>query len=267
MDVSIALGMTIRLADIDPGSTPDSPGGEKQTLKATDDLVERLADVQRRLYAEGSRALLIVLQSMDTGGKDGTIKHVFRGVNPQGVEVASFKAPTPVELDHDYLWRVHARTPAKGDIVIFNRSHYESVLIERVHALVPKKVWKARYDQITAFEDMLIAEGTTIVKFFFHISKDEQRRRLLARLDDPAKHWKFNVGDIEERKLWDDYQVAYEDAINKTSTKDAPWHVVPADKKWYRNYIVSKVLVETLDAMNPRYPTRDDLKSVDRDAI
>jgi PPK2 family polyphosphate:nucleotide phosphotransferase len=266
MDGSIAGGMTIRLDDIDPGSTPDA-SGEKQTLKATEDLVARLGDLQRRLYAEASRGLLIVLQSMDTGGKDGTIKHVFRGVNPQGVEVASFKAPTPVELDHDYLWRVHARTPAKGDIVIFNRSHYESVLIERVHGLVPKKTWKARYDQINAFEDMLVAEGTTIVKFFFHISKDEQRRRLLARLDDQTKQWKFQVGDIDERKLWDEYQVAYEDAINKTSTPHAPWHVVPANHKWYRNYMVSKVLVETLDEMNPRYPKRDDLKSVDRSAI
>jgi len=259
--------MNVTLSDIDPASTPGAPDGEKGTLKATEDLVERLSDLQQRLYAESSRALLVVLQAMDTGGKDGTIKHVFRAVNPLGVQVASFKAPTPVELDHDYLWRVHARTPAKGDIVIFNRSHYESVLVERVHKLVPGKTWKARYDQIVAFEDLLVAEGTTIVKFFFHISKDEQRRRLISRLDDPTKHWKFNVDDIAERRMWDEYQTAYEDAINKTSTKRAPWHVVPADKKWYRNYIVSKVLVETLEAMNPRYPTRDDLKAVDRDSI
>jgi PPK2 family polyphosphate:nucleotide phosphotransferase len=187
-------------------------------------------------------------------------------VNPVGVHVASFKAPSAVELAHDYLWRVHAKTPGKGDIVIFNRSHYESVLVERVHELVPKDVWSQRYEQINAFEKLLVDEGTTVVKFFFHISKDEQRERLLARLDDKKKQWKFNPGDLAERKLWDDYMAAYEDAVNKTDTKHAPWHVVPANHKWYRNYVVSKVLVETLESMKSKYPTQD-LSQVDRDAI
>jgi PPK2 family polyphosphate:nucleotide phosphotransferase len=266
MDGSLAVGMTIRLNDIDPDSTPDAPGDEAATLAATDKLTGKLADLQERLYAEGARGLLIVLQAMDTGGKDGTIKHVFKSMNPVGVQVASFKVPTATESAHDYLWRVHAKTPAKGDIVIFNRSHYESVLVERVHKLVPKDTWKRRYDHINHFERLLHDEDTTVVKFFFHISKDEQRERLLARLDDKQKQWKFDVGDIAERKLWDDYQAAYEDAINKTDTKHAPWHVVPANHKWYRNYYVSKVLVETLDKLKPKFPSVD-LSSVDRDAI
>jgi PPK2 family polyphosphate:nucleotide phosphotransferase len=260
-------GAAIRLADLDPTATPDAPGDKDATKAATAALAEQLGELQERLYAESKQALLVVLQAMDTGGKDGAVKHVFNGVNPLGVHVASFKAPTPVELAHDFLWRVHARTPAKGDIVIFNRSHYESVLVERVHELVPKKTWKARYAQINAFEKELVAEGTTIVKFFLHISKDEQRERLLARLDDSTKRWKFNADDIAERARWDDYMDAYEDAINKTSTKHAPWHVVPADKKWYRNYIVTKLLVETLEKMNPQFPDRNELDAIDRDTI
>jgi PPK2 family polyphosphate:nucleotide phosphotransferase len=261
---SDARGVKISLGDIDPGATPDAPGDEDATVAATAELTERLAELQERLYAEANRSLLIVLQAMDTGGKDGTIKHVFKVVNPLGVHVASFKAPSPVELAHDYLWRIHQRTPAKGDIVIFNRSHYESVLIERVHELVPKGVWKKRYDQINAFEKLLVAEGTTVVKFFFYISKDEQRERLLARLDNPKKRWKFNPEDLAERKRWDDYIAAYEDAINKTDTKHAPWHVVPANHKWYRNFYVSKVLVDTLEELDPKFPKRD-LSDVDRD--
>jgi PPK2 family polyphosphate:nucleotide phosphotransferase len=258
--------MTTHLADIDPDDTPDAPGDEAATEAASEQLNEKLASLQERLYAESTRALLVVLQAMDTGGKDGAIKHVFRGVNPVGVHVASFKAPTPNELAHDYLWRVHAKTPGKGEIVIFNRSHYESVLVERVHDLVPESTWKKRYDQINAFEKLLVAEGTTVVKFFFHISKDEQRERLLARLDDKQKRWKFNPDDLAERKLWDDYMTAYEDAINKTDTKHAPWHIVPANHKWYRNFAVSKVLVDTLEALDPQFPKRD-LSAVDRDAI
>jgi PPK2 family polyphosphate:nucleotide phosphotransferase len=258
--------MTIKLADIDADATPHAPGDKQATAAVSEELNARLAELQERLYAEAKQSLLVVFQAMDTGGKDGAIKHVFHGVNPVGVHVASFKAPTPIELAHDFLWRVHAKTPAKGDIVIFNRSHYESVLIERVHELVPKKTWKARYKQINAFEEMLAAEGTTIVKFFFHISKDEQRERLLARLDNPDKTWKFNPEDIAERKLWDDYMDAYEDAVNKTSTKHAPWHVVPANHKWYRNYFVSKTLVDTLEQMDPKYPKKD-LSAVDRHAI
>jgi PPK2 family polyphosphate:nucleotide phosphotransferase len=258
--------MTIHLEDIDPDATPGAPGGESATVAATKKLTEKLSDLQERFYAEATRGLLIVLQAMDTGGKDGTIKHVFKIVNPLGVHVASFKVPTSIESAHDYLWRVHAKTPAKGDIVIFNRSHYESVLVERVHELVPKKVWKKRYRHIKAFEQLLVDEGTTVVKFFFHISKDEQRERLLARLDDPNKRWKFNPDDVAERKLWDDYQAAYEDAINKTDSQHAPWHVVPANHKWYRNYYVSKVLVDTLQDLKPKFPDRD-LSDVDRDAI
>jgi PPK2 family polyphosphate:nucleotide phosphotransferase len=258
--------MSLRLRDIDPSATPDAPGNKEKTEAATAKLGEELADLQQRLYAEGTRSLLIVLQAMDTGGKDGTVKSIFHSVNPAGVRIAAFKEPTAPELAHDYLWRVHAQTPGRGETVIFNRSHYESVLIERVHELVPKKTWKARYAQIKAFEKLLAANGTTIVKFFLHISQAEQRERLLARLDDPTKQWKFNAGDLAERKLWDDYTAAYEDAINKTSTDAAPWHVVPADRKWYRNYVVHRVLVDTLNAMDPRYP-EPDLGSVDRDAI
>lgn len=257
--------MSDKLADIDPASTPDAPGNEKQTIAATEALTEELSELQARLYAEAKHGLLVVLQAMDTGGKDGTIKHVFRSVNPLGVHVASFKAPTPVELSHDFLWRVHEKTPSRGDIVIFNRSHYESVLVERVHSLVPKKVWKARYAQINHFEAMLHANGTSIVKFFLHISQEEQRRRLLSRLDDPQKRWKFDVNDLNERKYWDDYQAAYQDALDKTSTKHAPWHVVPADHKWYRNYVISRALIDTLKKLDPQYPRRDDLDAVPRD--
>jgi PPK2 family polyphosphate:nucleotide phosphotransferase len=266
MGGSIAIGMTIHLSDIDPDATPDAPGDKGKTNDASAELAEKLRDLQERLYAEAKQALLVVFQAMDTGGKDGAIKHVFRGVNPVGVHVASFKQPTPIELAHDFLLRVHQRTTAKGEIVIFNRSHYESVLVERVHDLVPEKTWRARYEQINEFEAMLASEGTTILKFFFHISKDEQRERLLARLDHPHKTWKFNPGDIAERKLWDEYMAAYEDALNQTSTHHAPWHVVPANHKWYRNYAVTKTLVATLEAMDPQYPTQD-LSDVDRDAI
>jgi PPK2 family polyphosphate:nucleotide phosphotransferase len=262
VDGSTAIGVTIKLADVDADATPDAPGDRAKTEEKSAELGEQLANLQERLYAEARQSLLVVFQAMDTGGKDGAVKHVFRGVNPVGVHVASFKAPTPIELAHDFLWRVHQKTPAKGDIVIFNRSHYESVLIERVHELVPKKTWKRRYAQINDFEEMLVAEGTTIVKFFFHISRAEQRERLLARLDNPDKRWKFNPEDVAERKLWDDYMDAYQDAINKTSTKHAPWHVVPANHKWYRNYVVSKTLVDTLRTMDPQYPTRD-LSGVD----
>lgn len=251
---------------IDPDSTPDAPGDKDKTVAATEKLNEKLAALQERLYADASRALLVVFQAMDTGGKDGAIKHVFRGVNPVGVHVASFKAPTAVELAHDYLWRVHAKTPGKGEIVIFNRSHYESVLVERVHELVPKDVWSRRYEHINAFEKLLTDEGTTVVKFFFHISKGEQRERLLARLDDKQKQWKFNPDDLAERKLWDLYMTAYADVIDKTNTDYAPWHVVPANHKWYRNYAVSKVLVDTLESLKPKFPKRD-LSDVDRDAI
>jgi PPK2 family polyphosphate:nucleotide phosphotransferase len=191
------------------------------------------------------------------------IRHVFDGVNPQGVKVASFKKPTPRELAHDYLWRIHPHTPGDGEIVIFNRSHYEDVLVVRVHGLVPADVWERRYDHINAFERLLADEGTTILKFFLHISKEEQRERLQARLDDPGKHWKFSLGDLDERARWDDYVAAYEAMLSKTSTPWAPWYVVPADRKWYRNLVIARVMVDTLEGLEMQYPpAEDDLDGV-----
>jgi PPK2 family polyphosphate:nucleotide phosphotransferase len=221
-------------------------------------LTEGLEELQELLWAESKHKVLVVLQAMDTGGKDGTIRHVFDGVNPQGVKVASFKKPTARELAHDYLWRVHPHTPGSGEIVIFNRSHYEDVLVVRVHNLVPKKVWKRRYEQINDFERMLAEEGTTILKFFLHISKQEQKERLQARLDEPDKNWKFAKGDLAERALWDDYQNAYEDVLSKTSTKSAPWYIIPGDQKWFRNLLISQILVDTLEGLKMQYPEADE---------
>ncbi len=210
--------------------------------------------LQGLLYAEHKHKVLIVLQAMDTGGKDGTIQHIFDGVNPQGVRVAKFDVPTQEELDHDYLWRVHKVMPANGEIVIFNRSHYEDVLAVRVHNLVPPKVWKKRFGQINHFEHILADNGTTILKFFLHIDKDEQKKRLQARLDDPTKHWKFRLGDLAERKLWSDYMQAYEDVLSKTSTKYAPWFIVPSNRKWVRDLVISSVLVDTLKNLKMKFP-------------
>jgi PPK2 family polyphosphate:nucleotide phosphotransferase len=198
--------------------------------------------------------VLVVLQALDTGGKDGVIRRVFDGVNPQGVRVASFKVPTEEELDHDYLWRVHKAVPGRGEMVIFNRSHYEDVLVVRVHNIVPPEVWKKRYEQINAFERHLAENGTTILKFYLHIDPEEQKERLQARLDDPTKRWKFRLGDLEERKLWNDYTEAYEEALSKTSTEHAPWYIVPANRKWYRDLVISSVLVETLKNLDMTYP-------------
>ena len=215
---------------------------------------DRIAELQARLYAEGRRSVLIVLQAMDTGGKDGAVKHVFRGVNPQGCQVWSFKAPTTEELAHDFLWRYHAKAPQRGMLGLFNRSHYEDVLVVRVKGLASEDVWRPRYEAIRGFERNLVSEGTTVLKFFLHISKDEQRRRLEARLRNPDKHWKWNSGDLADRALWDDYQRAYEDALSETSTDGAPWYVVPADKKWFRNVVLARTIADTLEAMDPRYP-------------
>jgi PPK2 family polyphosphate:nucleotide phosphotransferase len=242
------------LAVIDTRGKDGAPGDKDATRAASQTLRGRLVELQARLYAEQSRSLLVVLQAMDAGGKDGTIRSVFDGVNPQGVRVASFKAPTAEELAHDFLWRVHAQTPAHGEITVFNRSHYEDVLITRVHGLVPRPVWRARYGRIRAFEELLIAEGTTIVKLMLHISRDEQRVRLQERVDDPAKRWKFNQADLAERAYWDDYQAAFSGAIGATCTKHAPWYVVPADRNWYRDWAVLSILVETLERMNPQFP-------------
>ncbi len=213
-----------------------------------------LSDIQELMYAEHKQKLLIVLQGIDTSGKDGTIEHVFGDVNPQGTKVINFKVPTKKELDHDYLWRVHQHTPGKGEIVIFNRSHYEDVLVVRVHDIVPEDVWKKRYDQINDFERLLADEGTTIRKFFLHVSKQEQAKRFLARLDRPQKRWKFNPGDLEEREYWDDYIAAFEDVLSKTSTPWAPWYVVPADRKWYRNLVVASVVLDSLKSLDMQFP-------------
>jgi PPK2 family polyphosphate:nucleotide phosphotransferase len=219
--------------------------------------------LQEALWAEHKHKVLIVLQGMDTSGKDGTIRHVFEGVNPLGVRVASFKAPTPEELDHDFLWRVHPRVPGRGEMVVFNRSHYEDVLAVRVKRLAPPGVWRARYDQINDFERLLADTGTVILKFFLHIDKDEQKERLQARLDDPAKRWKFRRGDLDDRRLWPDYMAAYEEALSRTSQKHAPWYVVPANKKWYRNLVVATVLVEALEGLEIQIPEpEEDLKDV-----
>ena len=249
-------GETVDLAAIDAGSTEGAPGnGNKQSSKQpVDDLRDQLRELQGRLYAERERAMLVVLQAMDAGGKDGTIKHVFKGVNPQGTTVTSFKQPTEDELDHDFLWRVHKVTPAKGEIGIFNRSHYEDVLVVRIHDLVPEPVWQARFDTINHFEAGLAHEGTRIVKIFLHISKDEQARRLRRRLERPDKRWKLQMSDVEERRYWHDYQRAYEHAITTTSTEVAPWYVVPGDHKWFRNWAVLRILVATLEDLDPQVP-------------
>jgi len=214
----------------------------------------RIATLQERLYAEHKRSLLVVFQAIDTGGKDGTIRAVFEGVNPQGCRVWSFKVPSAEESDHDFLWRYHAKAPARGMINVFNRSHYEDVLVVRVKDLVPEPVWRARYDQINDFERMLAAAGTTVLKFFLHISKDEQKERLEARIANPDKHWKFDPADLVERRSWDAYQAAFADALTACSTPHAPWHVVPANRKWYRNLLIARTIADTLEAMDPRFP-------------
>jgi PPK2 family polyphosphate:nucleotide phosphotransferase len=248
----------VKLSEHNPNDTGDFKGGKKKGLSDLEKLNDKLEALQELLFAEHKHKVLIVLQAMDTGGKDGAIRRVFDGVNPAGVRVASFKAPTPEELDHDYLWRIHKQAPGKGEMVIFNRSHYEDVLVVRVHNIVPPEVWKKRFDQINEFERNLAESGTTILKFYLHIDKDEQKERLQARLDDPTKRWKFRLGDLEERKLWDEYMAAYEDALSKTSTEYAPWYIVPANRKWYRDLIISSVLVETLEGLKMKYPESEE---------
>lgn len=217
-----------------------------------------VAELQRRLFAAESSALLIVLQAMDAGGKDGTIRSVMNGLNPAGVDVNSFGVPSEEERAHDYLWRVHAHAPAKGQIGVFNRSHYEDVLVVRVKNLAPKSVWSRRYAHIKNFERMLGDEGTHVVKIFLNVSKEEQRERMQDRVDDPDERWKFRLGDLDDRKLWDDYQLAFRDAIRKTATADAPWYVVPADRKWVRNLVVAKILRHHLERVDPQYPSSEE---------
>jgi PPK2 family polyphosphate:nucleotide phosphotransferase len=225
--------------------------------KASVARIQKLAALHDLLYAEHERSLLIILQGMDAAGKDGTIKHVMSGVNPQGCSVTSFKQPTSRELDHDFLWRIHAAVPEKGSIGIFNRSQYEDVLIVRVHKLVPRLIWEKRYGEINAFEKILTENDVHILKFFLHMSKEEQARRFKARLSDPAKNWKASAADFKERELWDEYQAAYKDAIGKCSTQAAPWYVIPSDHKWFRNFAVAEVIIDTLESFKMRYPTAD----------
>jgi PPK2 family polyphosphate:nucleotide phosphotransferase len=252
---------------VQPGKKADLPRRDtvgdalfpdkKEAEAATEACAKAIDELQDRLYGEGARSLLVVLQGIDTSGKDGTVRGVFNRCGPLGVRVTPFGRPTDIELAHDYLWRIHTAVPRRGHIGVFNRSHYEDVLVGRVRHLASPEAIERRYEQINAFEKHLAENGTTILKFMLHISKDEQRERLQARLDDPSKHWKFNPGDLEDRKLWDDYQKAYGIALDRCSTAHAPWRVVPADKKWRRNAIIARVVHETLAQMNPQYPNAD----------
>lgn len=256
-------GRKVDLSEIDPRSTATYDGDKGEAREELLDLNQRLEVLQEELWAEAKHKVLVVLQGMDTSGKDGTIRHVFEGVNPLGVRVAAFKAPTEEERAHDFLWRVHPTVPGNGEIVIFNRSHYEDVLVARVRGLVPPEVWKPRFDQINDFERLLTQTGTVVLKFFLYISKDEQKERLQARLDDPLKHWKFRKGDLEDRALWDDYIAAYEDALSRTSQDHAPWYVVPSDRKWYRNLVIATILVEALEKLDIQVPpAEEDLRGV-----
>ncbi len=261
-EIQPAPGKKVHLADYDPGYTGD---WEKELAKRQfQDNQERMAELQNVLYAEHKHAVLIVFQAMDAGGKDSTIRKVMEGINPQGVHVWSFKAPTQEELDHDFLWRIHQHVPARGMIGIFNRSHYEDVLIVRVNELVPKAVWQARYDHINAFERLVADSGVTILKFYLHISKDEQKERFEDRLKEPDKHWKFSRADLPVRKKWDDYMAAYEDALTRCNTTWAQWHIVPANHKWYRDLVISDAIVRAVEALRMEYPAAEpDLDKVE----
>lgn len=253
----VAPGRRVNLVDHDPRATHGwrRSDGERQTAEQ----LERLGELQNRLWAEERRAVLVVLQGIDAAGKDGTIRRVMSAFNPQGCPVSSFRVPTHEELGHDFLWRIHRRVPARGEVGIFNRSHYEDVLVVRVKQLVPAPIWRERYRQIREFERLLGDTGTTVVKFFLHISRDEQRERFQERYDNPRKRWKFSLGDLEERARWDDYMHAFEDALSKTSTETAPWYVIPADRNWFRDLAVATILAETIAELAPAYPQPSDL--------
>ncbi|MBX9789410.1 MAG: polyphosphate kinase 2 family protein [Pirellulales bacterium] len=255
--IKIEPDTAVDLGDFDP----DFHAGAADRAEAEAELdknVRAMEHLASRLYAEHRQALLIVLQGMDTSGKDGTIRHALRGFNPLLCDVVPFKAPTETERDHDFLWRIHREVPARGRIGIFNRSHYEDIVTVRVRKLAPKRAWKLRFKAINGFERLLVHSGTTIVKCFLHISKDEQRERLQSRLDDPDKRWKFRVGDLDDRKLWDNFQQAYGDAIGRTSTEHAPWYIIPANTKWRRDLVVSRIVRETLERMDPRFPLEEE---------
>jgi PPK2 family polyphosphate:nucleotide phosphotransferase len=246
----------IRLRDYDPDDVHLAPD-KKKANEQNAAMQKQLAELQELVYAGHQHKVLVLLQGMDASGKDGAIRHVMGGFNPQGVRVVSFGKPNEAELDHDYLWRVHAHMPGKGEVAVFNRSHYEDVLIVRVRELVPKSDWKLRYAQINDFERMLSENGTVILKFFLHISKNEQRKRLEERIEDPTKRWKFQHGDLAERKLWSSYQRAYEDALTQCSTPWAPWHIVPANQKWYRNYVIGSIVIDALKRLKMKFPQPD----------
>lgn len=250
----VKSGARVDLHRWDPADTTGFRGDKDDGEKKIDSIMRKIDPLQELLYAERKHKVLIVLQGMDSSGKDATIRRVFEGVNPEGVRVAHFGKPSQEELDRDYLWRAHRQVPAKGEIVIFNRSHYESVLVERVHGLVPKEVWSKRFRQIADFERMLSEEGTTVLKFFLHISKKEQAKRLRARLNDPTKEWKFSALDYDERPYWKEYVRAYEEAIEKTSTEEAPWYIVPSDHGWYRDLVVAQVILSELQGLKMKYP-------------
>ena len=248
-------GQTVDLSAIDTRATGEYSKAEAKARSKA--LTKRIAKMQRTLFAQRKQALLLVFQATDTGGKDGAIRHLLTGVNPQGVRVQGYGVPTPLEAAHDFLWRVHIHAPAHGFIGVWNRSHYEEVLVVRVHNLVPEAVWQARYEAINNFEQMLTQSGTTILKFYLHISKEEQKERLQDRLDEPDKNWKFNPSDLKERKSWNKYQKAYEDMIDRCSTEWAPWNIVPADRKWARDVAIAQKVCDTLEAMNPQPPIAD----------
>jgi PPK2 family polyphosphate:nucleotide phosphotransferase len=261
-ELVVAPGKKVKLADHDPDETLgwDKGHAMRASLKKT---LKRLDSLQYLLYAEKKRSLLVVLQALDAGGKDGTIRHVMSGINPQGCHVTSFKKPSEEELAHDFLWRIHKALPEYGDIGIFNRSHYEDVLVVRVHNLVPKDVWAERYAQINEFESLLHANRVKILKFFLHISKEEQKERFMQRLDDPDRRWKISEADFYERKFWDNYTAAYEEAITRCSTPENPWFIIPSNKKWFRNLAVSHIIAETLEAMHMKFPSPSlDLKKL-----
>jgi PPK2 family polyphosphate:nucleotide phosphotransferase len=256
-------GRKVKLEGMDPGFTAEHKKKASEVRLAQ--YTQKLRDLQYLLYAEGTHSLLICLQALDAGGKDGTINHVLGAMNPQGTRVHAFKVPSREEAAHDFLWRIERQAPARGEVVIFNRSHYEDVLVARVHHLVPPEVWSKRYDLINAFERNLVAHGTHILKFFLHISEDEQLRRFRQRLDDPTRHWKISESDYEEREFWRDYQKAYEEALSRTSTKHAPWFIVPANHKWFRNLAVSRIVVENLESLKMRFPKPTvDIKDITR---
>ena len=257
-------GKKLSFADVDPNDTgPFTGKDDPRAVELAKDAEEKLTDLQEKLYAEGRRAVLVVLQAMDTAGKDGVLRRVVGPLDSRGVHVWSFKAPTEDELAHDFLWRVHMKTPRKGEMCFFNRSHYEDVLVARVLDLVPKSVWSGRYESINCFEKILSDSNTRVVKFFLHISKDEQKKRLQERLDTPSKRWKFDPSDLKMRGYWEDFQRAYEDAIARCSTEEAPWYIVPANHKWYRDLVVSRVIVDVLEGMRLKQREADfDYKKV-----